>query len=132
MALLTRRVLQRANVSVVGASARPAVRERAQVASGESDERLGAGRDEEDLVRLVLPLDDDDGSTIKFERVWAEPVGEDTYRVRNVPAFAYHVNNNDIVRAMRGGDVLRCEGVVERSGHQTYRVLIPPNCGGGA
>jgi hypothetical protein len=60
------------------------------------------------------------------ESLWACPLGDDTYELRNVPFHAYDLNYLDVVQAVpsspdRKPTVLR---VVRRSGHRTLRVVF--------
>lgn len=61
------------------------------------------------------------------ESFWAEELGSDLYRLRNVPFFAYGLNFYDIVRATPNSPDLKPEirEVVEASGHKTLRILFP-------
>jgi hypothetical protein len=65
------------------------------------------------------------------ETLWAEPVEETassaTFRLRNSPFFAEGVSFLDMVRAKpdRDGDGLEFAGVIKRSGHSSYLILVP-------
>ena len=61
------------------------------------------------------------------ESLWAEALGNDLYRIRNVPFFAYGLNFYDIVRATADSADLKPEirDVVEPSGHKTLRIIFP-------
>lgn len=60
------------------------------------------------------------------ESIWAHPLGEDLYELRNVPFYAYDLNYLDVVRATSDGPALKPEvrEVVRRSGHRTLRVVF--------
>ncbi|WP_407540005.1 DUF4265 domain-containing protein [Deinococcus radiomollis] len=60
------------------------------------------------------------------ESMWALPLGENRYQIRNTPFYAYNLNFLDIVIAASGNEDLKPEilSVVERSGHQTIRVFF--------
>ena len=74
-------------------------------------------------VKITLPLADESGPAA--ENVWADPVTETTFRVRNVPTHAYDLSNEDTIEAHEADDGrLTFDRVVERGGHSTYR-LIP-------
>jgi len=62
----------------------------------------------------------------KGESLWAEDLGRDLFRIRNVPFFAYGLNFADVVRAIPDAPNLKPEirEVVERSGHKTLRVFF--------
>ena len=59
--------------------------------------------------------------------MWAEDLGSNLYRIRNVPFFAYGLNFYDVVRATADSPDLKPEirEVVEPSGHKTLRILFP-------
>lgn len=59
--------------------------------------------------------------------MWAEELGSDLFRIRNVPFFAYGLNFHDVVRATADSPDLKPEirEVVESSGHKTLRILFP-------
>jgi hypothetical protein len=58
------------------------------------------------------------------ESFWAEDLGDDLFRVRNVPFYAYGLNFFDVVRATADQPNLKPEirEVVEPGGHRTLRV----------
>ncbi|MEQ8336157.1 MAG: DUF4265 domain-containing protein [Cyclobacteriaceae bacterium] len=60
------------------------------------------------------------------ESMWAEPLGNDLYRIENVPFYAYGLNFHDIVRATADSDELKPEirELIESSGHRTFRVFF--------
>lgn len=62
------------------------------------------------------------------ESMWAESLGNDLYRIRNVPFFAYGLNFYDVVRATSDSPDLNPEirEVVESSGHKTLRLIFNP------
>lgn len=62
----------------------------------------------------------------KNERLWAQPLGEDLYELRNVPFAAYGLNLRDVVHATRQGsqEDPEIDRVVKRSGNTTYRLLF--------
>jgi hypothetical protein len=79
-------------------------------------------QDEFAKVHVDLPNNPDTGG----EAMWATPLGNDLYELRNSPFFAYGLNYGDVVRAVpRAPDqkpsVLE---VVRRSGHRTAWVTF--------
>lgn len=73
-------------------------------------------------IRIDLPGRDDD---VDQESFWAEPLGDDRYRLCSIPFYAYDLHYGDIVQAGAGGDNLpTVSHVVEPSGHKTLRVLF--------
>jgi hypothetical protein len=60
----------------------------------------------------------------KGESLWAKSLGNNLYRIENVPFCAYGLNYGDVVLATPDAQELKPEvrSVVERSGHQTLRL----------
>ena len=60
------------------------------------------------------------------EAIWALPLGDDTFELRNVPFYAYGLNFRDVVHAVAPGADKPPEivSVVKRSGHATLRVFL--------
>ncbi|MGE3273259.1 MAG: DUF4265 domain-containing protein [Chloroflexota bacterium] len=77
-------------------------------------------------IRVDLPRDNEDARSESF---WAEPLGNDLFRLRNTPFYAYDLHFLDVVRATPDapGDLPTIREVVERSGHRTFRVLFAPS-----
>src|SRR5437773_9185516 len=72
---------------------------------------------EEVKVHVELRLDDGE---VKYEGLWAEPVGEAMYKVWNLSAFAKGLNFMDVVRCeVRPDGLLVVDRVVTQSGHRT-------------
>jgi hypothetical protein len=75
---------------------------------------------------VLVWLEQDHWSGSGAERLWAKPLGDDLYEIRNTPWYAYDLN---------WGDTVRCEGlseaelpivveIVEPGGHQTLRLFF--------
>jgi hypothetical protein len=80
---------------------------------------------EHGLVHIVFDLDAQAWHGNATERLWAEPVGKERFRLRNSPFFAFGVSNEDIVFGeVRDGQVYFA-GVSIRNGHSTYRLKLP-------
>ena len=79
---------------------------------------------EEPLVKVFIPMEPTDWHSHKTESVWANPLPDGLYRVRNVPFYAMGVNHEDVVRAELDGDTLSFWEVVRRGGHSTYRFVL--------
>jgi len=82
---------------------------------------------ESGLVHVVfeLEVDADGWPPVGAERVWAEPLGADTYRVDNTPWFVRDIAADDIVRAVAPDDQ-SWPVYVERvrwSGNYTVRII---------
>jgi len=78
---------------------------------------------EEPLTKVAIRLDGTLG--YELETVWAEPITDGLYRLRNVPFFAYGYSEQDVLRAAEVEGRLVVNGVAERGGHSTYRVFLP-------
>jgi hypothetical protein len=78
---------------------------------------------DENLVKILFHPNDDHYTTT--ETLWAEPLGNDTYRLRNTPFYFYGASTEDIVHAAPGSDgLLEFREVVERGGSSTYRIVV--------
>lgn len=83
------------------------------------------------LVKILFELDPDDWHGRTGETMWAEPVpgasAATVLQLRNTPFFAQDVSFLDIVRAVpcRDRPEFAFAGVIDRSGHSTYTVLVP-------
>ena len=76
-------------------------------------------------VKLVIPLRPGADHGWGAENLWAEPVGEDRYRLRNIPTGAFDASLDDVVEAFEGTDGrLTFDRVTERGGHSTYRIVL--------
>jgi Domain of unknown function (DUF4265) len=82
------------------------------------------------LVVVTFDLDPADWHGRPSEGLWAEPIGGGMagarFRLHNAPFFATGVSYLDTVRARPADDRLEFAGVVERGGHSTYMLLVPP------
>lgn len=60
------------------------------------------------------------------ESLWAKPLGEDRYEIRNVPFCAYGLNWGDVVHAVAQAPELKpsARSVVSQSGYRTLRVIF--------
>lgn len=78
------------------------------------------------LEKVLVWLGPDHWSGNAAERLWAKPLGDDLYEVRNTPWYAYDIN---------WGDTVRCEGlseaglpvvveIVNSGGHYTLRFFF--------
>lgn len=77
---------------------------------------------EENLVKIKIPLPQDDPSDGEAEWVWVEPQADGTFELRNVPIFVYGLSYGDFVKAKSEDGVLVFQGVARRGGHSTYRL----------
>ncbi len=81
------------------------------------------------LVKISFPLKPGEWSGLEAENMWAEPLSPGKYRLENIPFYVYGVSAEDIVQANLHDDVLTFQGVVERGGHSTYRLLLTDGIG---
>jgi hypothetical protein len=77
---------------------------------------------EEDLL-IKVHIDLPNHWAVGGESMWALPVGDDLYEIRNTPFYAYGLNLGDVVRAYSTDSELKPEvrEVVRRSGNITLR-----------
>jgi hypothetical protein len=74
------------------------------------------------MVKIKIPLAEGNLAGADTESVWAEPLKEATYTVKNVPFYAKGISCEDVVRAEPEDGTLLFKGVVRHSGHSTYRI----------
>jgi hypothetical protein len=77
---------------------------------------------EENMVKITIPLPVDNLAGAATESVWAKPEADGTYRVKNVPFYAKGISYDDIVEAAPQDGVLTFKRVMRHSGHSTYRI----------
>jgi hypothetical protein len=60
----------------------------------------------------------------EVETLWADSLGENRYRLDNLPWYAYRVSLDDVVEALPDSDgQLHLVRVVEKSGNRTIRLM---------
>ena len=74
------------------------------------------------LTKVSIRLDGSDG--YEFETMWAEPITDRLYVLRNIPFLAYGYSEQDVVSAADVEGRLVVNGVFNRGGHSTYRVFL--------
>lgn len=80
--------------------------------------------DKQSQIRFRLEDDGNGWPPAESEGLWAESLGDDRFRVDNVPWFVRGISADDIVKAEPDPDgVLWFVETLERSGHQTIRVI---------
>jgi hypothetical protein len=77
---------------------------------------------EEHLEKITIELHDDQFGT---ESLWAEPLGEGFYRLRNVPILAFGYSEQDVVSTDEVDGRRVVTGVSQPGGHSTYRLFLP-------
>ena len=82
------------------------------------------GTEEESLIKVYIDLPQHWATG--GESMWALPLGDDLYEIRNTPFYAYGINWGDIVRADSKDPELKPEvrEVVAPSGNKTLRVFL--------
>jgi len=76
-------------------------------------------------VKVFFDVPEKDGSVYKTESLWAEPIGDKRYRLRNVPFEVFGFSEQDVVAAQEKDGALVVVGMVARGGHSTYRLVLP-------
>lgn len=63
------------------------------------------------------------------ESLWAKSLGNDLYKIDNVPFYAYGLNYQDVVRATADSEELKPEirELITASGHRTIRLYFKTN-----
>lgn len=87
-------------------------------------EVVDAGEPQRVKIRFNLQRDSDGWPPAESEGLWAEPLGEDSFRIDNVPWFVAGLAIDDVVRALAGSDgVLWATEFLARSGRITIRII---------
>jgi hypothetical protein len=74
-----------------------------------------------DLVEGPFAIDE---PPFGSESVWAAPLDERLFEIRNSLFYVYGVSWRDVVEAEEVDDCLTAVAVSERGGHSTYRVIL--------
>lgn len=77
---------------------------------------------EGNLVKIKISLPPNDPSGGDAEWLWAEPEGNNTYVLKNVPTFVKGLSYGDVVKTRIEDGVPVFDDVVRRGGHSTYRI----------
>ncbi len=73
--------------------------------------------------RVKVRFTDPEGDT---ETLWGEPQGADRVRLLHAPFLVHGVSRKDVVQVEPESGGWRFERVVEKSGHRSLRLLLPP------
>ena len=76
----------------------------------------------ENLIKIKIPLPANDPFGGEAEWVWAEPQGNNTFVLKNVPTFAKGLSYGDVIKVNLKNDIPVFEDVIRRGGHSTYRI----------
>lgn len=79
---------------------------------------------DEELTKIVVDLPNHWATS--GEGMWAKPLGDSLYEIRNVPFYAYGLNFEDVVRAEEPDPSHKpvVKELVRAGGHQTLRVFF--------
>jgi hypothetical protein len=76
-----------------------------------------------DLEKICIPIPEDSGWDLTAEWVWAEPISENVFAIKNIPAYAYGYATDDNVRTAYKEGAHEVVEVVSRGGHSNYRLI---------
>ena len=79
----------------------------------------------DELVKVVVDLPENDMG-VGGEGLWAMPIGDDVYEIRNSPWHARNINWGDWVKAVAPSEDKwpQFVSIVKRSGHRTIHVYF--------
>lgn len=75
-------------------------------------------------VQVILPLGQDHGA--QFEAPWAQALGQNRYKLLNIPFYYYGLSLDDVIEALPRPDDERpyLTKVLEKSGNRTLRIMM--------
>ena len=76
------------------------------------------------LKKVFFTLDKSDSHQHATESLWAEALGDNQYRIKNVPFYANGISFDDVIEVSHDSDQLFVKSIVTRSGHSTYRIFL--------
>lgn len=81
---------------------------------------------DEPTAKILFRVEYDDDDSADVETLWAYDLGDDNYKLDNLPYFAYGVSWHDIVYAPNDPDEERAtfKHVVSKSGNSTIRIIF--------
>ncbi|MFI5297518.1 MAG: DUF4265 domain-containing protein [Polyangiales bacterium] len=77
-----------------------------------------------DLCKVRIDLSSVAGAPVAGELLWAEALGDDLYRLRNIPGFAFGLSEGDVVRCTLREGVNTVTSLVHDSGNGVVRVYF--------
>jgi hypothetical protein len=83
--------------------------------------------DDAALTKIVVQLDTADWHSYATESLWCQRLPDGGYRLDNVPFLAKGLSCYDVVEARETASGLEVVAVRLRSGHSTYRFVVPPD-----
>ena len=90
-------------------------------------EQADPSADHVEAVEVHFPLtpDDEGWPPVPVEPIWVQPLGDDRYRLLNVPFFALGVSSGDVIQATRDSTGIRhFVKVVQPSDRSTIRIIV--------
>jgi hypothetical protein len=78
--------------------------------------------DDKRYVKVVFPVEGEPGVT--SESMWTEVLAEDTYRIKNIPAWVSGLALEDVVVGRHREGEIWYHTVAMRGGHSTYRIAF--------
>jgi len=81
----------------------------------------------EPSVKIAFPLDSQEWHGHSQERLWVTPIENGTFVLDNSPFYADGVSYLDTVSEHWDGCQLVFAEVIQRGGHSTYRIRLPPD-----
>lgn len=61
---------------------------------------------------------------VSEELIWVKPIGNELYKIDNIPFFAPNLAYEDIISIEHEGDKLYFENLIEMSGNSTVQVVF--------
>ena len=77
--------------------------------------------------KVLFELEKAEHHDFAAETIWTEVLGNNKYRLLNIPLYVYGASFGDVVEAYENDEETSfpiVEEVVERSGHSTYRIFV--------
>jgi Domain of unknown function (DUF4265) len=76
---------------------------------------------EKKMVKVKIPLPTDAPSGGEAEWLWADPEGNNTFTLRNVPTFVKGLSYGDLIKTKNEDGTPVFDAVERRGGHSIYR-----------
>lgn len=78
------------------------------------------------MYKIAFPLQQDAEGwpPASVETLWAMKVGDDLYKIDNIPFFVHTLAMGDVVRAISQNEMLEFQEIISFSGHSTVRIMF--------
>lgn len=76
-----------------------------------------------DRTKIIFDLERGE-TPYETERVWAERISDNRFRILNSPFFVFGISFEDEVEGEPYGNMFKFVRVVQRSGRSTYRIIL--------